>query len=50
MAVTYIVNDDANFCDALAWLLPSHQLHSKQFGNVQDFEEVVAYEPLGRQP
>lgn len=49
-ATVYIVDDDADVRDALAWLLRSRRLFSESFKSAEDFLAMLETRPLPRQP
>ena len=40
-ATVYVVDDDADVRDALAWLLRSRRLYSESFASAEDFLKMV---------
>ena len=49
-ATVYIVDDDADVRDALAWLLRSRRLYSESFASAEDFLSMLAERPVPRHP
>lgn len=49
-ATVYIVDDDADVRDALAWLLRSRRLFSERFDSAEAFLAMLNAKPLARQP
>ena len=49
-ATVYLVDDDADVREALAWLLRSRRLYSESFASAEDFLRQLADRPLARQP
>ena len=49
-ATVYIVDDDADVRDALAWLLRSRRLYSESFRCAEDFLEMLEARPVPRHP
>lgn len=49
-ATVYVVDDDADVRDALAWLLRSRRLYSESFASAEDFLKMVEERALPRQP
>ena len=49
-ATVYIVDDDADVRDALAWLLRSRRLYSESFRCAEDFLEMLQARPVPRHP
>lgn len=49
-ATVYIVDDDADVRDALAWLLRSRRLYSESFGSAEDFLKMLETTPVPRHP
>lgn len=49
-ATVYIVDDDADVRDALAWLLRSRRLFSESFKSAEDFLAMLENRPLPKQP
>ena len=49
-AVVYIVDDDADVREALAWLLRSRRLLSECFDSAEAFEAMLAERPLPQSP
>lgn len=49
-ATVYIVDDDADVRDALAWLLRSRRLYSESFSCAEDFLQMLAERRVPRQP
>lgn len=49
-ATVYIVDDDADVRDALAWLLRSRRLFSESFSSAEAFLAMLEAKPLPRQP
>lgn len=49
-ATVYIVDDDADVRDALAWLLRSRRLYSESFSCAEDFLSMLEARPLQRHP
>ena len=49
-ATVYIVDDDADVRDALAWLLRSRRLYSESFSCAEDFLQMLAERTVPRQP
>ncbi len=49
-ATVYIVDDDADVRDALAWLLRSRRLYSESFSSAEDFLQMLDASPVPRHP
>lgn len=49
-ATVYIVDDDADVRDALAWLLRSRRIFSESFKSAEDFLSMLETRPLPKQP
>ena len=49
-ATVYIVDDDADVREALAWLLRSRRLYSESFSSAEDFLAMLATRNLPREP
>lgn len=49
-ATVYIVDDDADVRDALAWLLRSRRLYSESFSCAEDFLAMLNERPVQRHP
>ncbi|QNP47500.1 response regulator transcription factor [Diaphorobacter aerolatus] len=49
-ATVYIVDDDAEVREALAWLLRSRRLPSEAFPSAEAFEQMLAERSMQRQP
>lgn len=49
-ATVYVVDDDADVRDALAWLLRSRRLYSERFDSAEAFLAMLDGKPLPRQP
>lgn len=49
-ATVYIVDDDADVREALAWLLRSRRLLSEAYASAEAFEQRLQERPLPRQP
>ncbi len=49
-ATVYIVDDDADVRDALAWLLRSRRLYSESFACAEDFLAMLTQRPVPRHP
>ncbi|WP_287918418.1 response regulator transcription factor [Comamonas sp.] len=49
-ATVYIVDDDADVRDALAWLLRSRRLYSESFACAEDFLAMLGERPVPRHP
>ncbi len=49
-ATVYIVDDDADVRDALAWLLRSRRLYSESFASAEAFLQMLDQRPVPRHP
>ena len=49
-ATVYIVDDDADVRDALAWLLRSRRLYSESFASAEAFLQMLDERPVPRHP
>jgi two-component system, LuxR family, response regulator DctR len=49
-ATVYIVDDDADVRDALAWLLRSRRMYSESFSSAEDFLNMLSTRNLPRDP